>query len=105
MGEPVKECPPCSEPVRKKRTPYHLEVSLVAPDQAQVFLWKGDKFIEMVAEIDPADLDDETDVDSLGRIKPDVIWDTLEMVKDMLSETREIEVRLPKKTDIFAARY
>jgi hypothetical protein len=98
-------CAPCPEPVKKRRTPYHLEVSLVSPDQAQIWLWKGDKVEELVAEIDPADLDDENDLDSLGRLNPDVIWGTLEECREMLSDTREIEVRLPKKTDIFAARY
>jgi hypothetical protein len=104
MSGVAQTCAPCPEPAKKLRTPYHLEVILDAPDQARVVLWKGDKFVEMVAEIDPADLDDDA-LDSMGRLKPELIWDTLEECREMLLETREIEVHLPKKTDIFGARY
>jgi hypothetical protein len=103
---PSAMCPPCPDvEVKKKRTHYHLEVVLGAPDQARVDLWKGDKWVETVADIDPADLDDETDVDSLGRVKPEIIWETLEQCQEMLMDTRDMEVRLPKKNDIFGARY
>ena len=103
---PSAVCPPCPEvEVKKRRSPYRLEVTLVAPDQAVIDLWKNDKWVETVGEIDPADLDDGTDVDYLGRIKPDVIWKTLENMQEMLSETRDIDVRLPKKTVIFGAKY
>jgi hypothetical protein len=105
MSGLAQTCAPCPElPAKKRYTPYHLEVILDAPDQARVVLWKGDKFVEMVAEIDTADLDDDV-LDSMGRLKPELIWDTLEECREMLSETREMEVRLPKKTDIFGARY
>jgi len=104
MVSPSVMCPPCPEvEVKKKYTPYHLEVVLGAPDQAVIHLWKGDNWVETVAEIDPADLDDDSDVDSLGRVKPDVIWETLENVKEMLLETRDMEVRLPKKNVVFGA--
>lgn len=89
---------------RLKPIKYNLTVTLVAPDQAKIDLWRGDRFVEMVAEVDPADLE-ETDFDFMGRLKPSVIWGALQTARQYLLETRGIVPVTPSKHKVFQADY
>ena len=105
IAAPVASGMPCEDiSVPARRTPFHLAVSLVAPDHAIVDLWKGDKFVQTVSEVDAADLLDG-DLDAQGRISPRVIWDVLGEAKQMLKETEHRDVRLPGKSDVYGANY
>lgn len=89
---------------RLKPIKYSLTVTLVAPDQVKIDLWRGDKFVEMIAEVDPAELE-ETAFDFMGRLKPSVIWGALQTAKQYLHETRGIVPVMPSKHKIFQADY
>jgi len=89
---------------RLKSSGYSLQVTMVSPDQVKIDLWKGDKFIEMVAEVDPADLD-ESAFDFAGRLKPSVIWGALQTAKQYMQETRGIVPDVPAKHTIYQADY
>lgn len=90
--------------VKKRRCPYHLVVSMVAPDQAMIDLFEGNRWMYTVSKVESTDLP-ETELDVMGRIHPNAVWHALEKARESLGETPAKDACLPSRSDVFGARY
>ena len=87
---------------RLKPVKYTLTATMVSPDQVEVDLLKNGKFAETLVTVEPAM--DESNVDHMGRLKPESVWNAINMASQHLME-RDIEHVKPNKSDVYQGDY